>query len=428
MFCKDRGVLLEVKKILIIAYHFPPQSGSSGGLRSLKFARYLPENGWLPVVLTAQPRAYERTDDSQLAEIPPQVEVIRAWGLDTRRHLSLRGRYIKWMALPDRWMTWALGAIPFGLLAIYRKRIDILFTTYPIASAVLIGLILHRLTGKPWVVDFRDSMTEDDYPRDPNLHRIYRYLERQAVRFGARLVFTARSTLQMYLDRYPWLSPSKCLVIPNGFDEEDISELRLDSPTALGQDRVVRLLHSGLIYPEERDPIPFFRSLARLKQDGSISEANLSVDLRACGFEDRYREVVQSLRLEEIVHFLPLLPYRESLRDAAEADALLLLQAANCDHQIPAKAYEYLRLSKPILALTTHSGDTAALLTEVGGATIADLVDQEDICRTLPSFLEAVRYHRHPLPDQNRVSRFRRSFQTQQLAQSLIEIAPTGAR
>ena len=151
-------------RVLIVAYHFPPQAGSSGLLRSLKFCRYLPEFGWLPTVLTIDPRAYERTDSSQMAEIPADVNVIRAFGLDSQRHLSLGGRYLRSSALPDRWVTWLAGAIPAGLFSIRKHNIDIILTTYPIATAVLIGYFLHLLSGKPWIVDFRDSMTEEGYP------------------------------------------------------------------------------------------------------------------------------------------------------------------------------------------------------------------------------------------------------------------------
>ncbi|MGC2800962.1 MAG: hypothetical protein WCA41_03940, partial [Candidatus Acidiferrum sp.] len=91
-----------MKQILYVAYHFPPQSGSSGLLRSLKYCRYLPETGWLPTVLSVKPLAYERTEQSLLHEILPEVAVLRTFAVDTRRHLSIKSRYAKWMALPDR--------------------------------------------------------------------------------------------------------------------------------------------------------------------------------------------------------------------------------------------------------------------------------------------------------------------------------------
>ena len=106
---------LALNRVLIVADHFPPIAGSSGVLRALKLCRYLPENGWQPTVLTLNPRAYERTDPSQLSDIPPDVRVIRTFALDTKRHLSIRGRYFRRMALPDRWASWVLSAVPAGL-------------------------------------------------------------------------------------------------------------------------------------------------------------------------------------------------------------------------------------------------------------------------------------------------------------------------
>jgi glycosyltransferase involved in cell wall biosynthesis len=385
---------LSSSRVLMVTYHFPPQAGSSGLLRSLKSCRYLPEFGWLPTVLTIDPRAYEQTDSSQMDEVPSFVSVTRAFGLDSQRHLSLGGRYLRASALPDRWVTWLAGAIPAGLTSIRKHKIDVILTTYPIATAVLIGYFLHVLSGKPWIVDFRDSMTEEDYPEDPLTRRTYQWIERKAIEHGSRFLFTAPTAIRMYLERYPQLHADQCLFLPNGYDEPDFAGL-VPMHTDHGR---IRLLHSGLIYPSERDPRPFFRALARLKAEGQISADALSIDLRACGSEAEYQEDVKGLGIEDLVHFLPHLPYRDSLQDAAEADGLLLLQAACCDHQIPAKAYEYLRLNKPILALTTNTGDTAGLLNEAGGATIVDIADENAICSALLSFLRSVRSGTHPLP------------------------------
>src|SRR5271157_2257719 len=267
---------LPSSKVLMVAYHFPPQAGSSGLLRSLKFCRYLPEFGWSPTVLTIAPRAYERTDCSQMAEIPADVSVIRASGLDSQRHRSMGGLYLRSSALPDRWVAWLAGAIPAGLNSIRKNNIHIIFTTYPIATAVLIGYFLHVLSSKPWIVDFRDSMTEEGYPEDPLTRRLYQWIERKAIRHGSRFIFTAPAAVRMYLERYPDLRRDQCLLLPNGYDESDFEDLA-SRHTAHNQ---IRLLHSGLIYPWERDPSSFFRALARLKVEGQINSKTVSIDLR----------------------------------------------------------------------------------------------------------------------------------------------------
>src|SRR5262245_14053771 len=158
-----------MRSLLMIAFHFPPLAGSSGIQRTLSFARHLPRLGWRPLILAAHPRAFSSVSDDQLADIPSEVVVERAFALDSSRHLAIAGRYPAFAARPDRWISWWLGAVPRGLTMIRRYRPAAIWSTYPIATAHKIASTLHRLSGLPWVADFRDPMTEDGYPADPKI-------------------------------------------------------------------------------------------------------------------------------------------------------------------------------------------------------------------------------------------------------------------
>jgi len=305
---------------------------------------------------------------------------------------------------------------------IRKYRVEIIFSTFPISTAILIGLVLHRLTGKPWVVDLRDSMTEQDYPHELRTRRVRRWIERQAMHYASRVIFTAASTREMYIHRYPQLLRENCLLIPNGYDENDFASLRWPEPRVAATDQPLRLLHTGLVYPEERDPLPFFRALARLKREGKISGKTLNIVFRASGADELFQKMINELNVADIVRLWPHIPYHQALQECVDADGLLIFQAANCDHQIPAKAYEYLRVRKPILAMTTHTGDTAALLNEAGGATIVKLAEEEDIYRNLPDFLSAVRAGTHLLPRLADVQKYTRRSQTRELAKCLTEV------
>jgi glycosyltransferase involved in cell wall biosynthesis len=414
-----------VNSVLMIAFHYPPCGESSGVHRSLKFSRYLEDAGWHPIVLTAHPRAYDRTVDQQLREIPATVPVRRAFALDASRHLSVRGVFPRWMTLPDRWASWWLGAVPAGLSLIRRHRPRVIWSTYPVATAHLIGLTLHRLTGLPWIADFRDPMTEEDYPPDVLRRRVCGWIERRTVRRATRLVFVSESAVSLYRERYPALAaePQRSLLIPNGYDETDFRGLATASPRNGVASRPLRLVHAGLIYPEERDPRPLFRSLSRLKREGLISTDSLQIDLRASGSEAYYRKALHELNIHDIVHLLPAIPYRQVLQECLEADGLLLMQGKSCNRQIPVKTYEYLRAGKPILALTPEAGDTAGLLRKTGGATVADLDDEANIVATLPDFLSEVRAGTHPLPDAIQVAEFARDRQACVLAATLTQVA-----
>ena len=74
-----------------------------------------------------------------------------------------------------------------------------------------------------------------------------------------------------------------------------------------------------------------------------------------------------------------------------QADALLVMQAGNCNAQIPAKLYEYLRTRRPVLALTDPHGDTAATLLQAGVTEMAPLDSAAQIEALLPAFVSKVR-------------------------------------
>ena len=108
-----------VKRVLMVAYHFPPMRGSSGIQRTLKFAQYLPKFGWEPTVLTAHPRAYGANVIAGYRD-PPNAAIERAFAIDAARHLAVAGHYFRASALPDRWSSWWWGAVVPSLTAIYN--------------------------------------------------------------------------------------------------------------------------------------------------------------------------------------------------------------------------------------------------------------------------------------------------------------------
>ncbi|MES2758014.1 MAG: glycosyltransferase [Pseudomonadota bacterium] len=374
-----------VKRVLMIAFHFPPLRGSSGIQRTLKFAQYLPRFGWQPVVLSAHPRAYAQSGDDQLRDIPAEVVVHRAFALDTARHLAFKGRYVSWMALPDRWATWVLGAVPAGLRLVRKHRPQVIWSTYPIATAHIIGYVLHRLTGLPWVADLRDPMTDEGYPSNPVTRRVYQWIEKKTVLNCQRAVCTTPGAIKTYLTRFPDIPASRFTLLENGFDEENFADA--ESLAAAPQGARFRLVHSGVIYPSERDPIPLFEALAELKAQGSIRADSFELVLRATGHDDYLAKLIADAGIGDLVTLAPHVSYRDALAEMVTAGGLLILQATNCNHQVPAKLYEYLRARRPILALTDPIGDTAATLQKAGIDTIAPLDSKTAIAEAVLRFL-----------------------------------------
>jgi len=418
------------KKILAIAYHYPPIHRSSGVHRTVNFVRSLPDYGWDPSVLTVHPRAYDEADTGITGDNQPPAPVHRAFALDTRRHLSIKGRYAKFMSIPDRWVSWWLGAIPSGLSMIRRNRPDIIWSTYPIATSHLIALTLHKLTGIPWVADFRDPMTDDDYPTDPTVKKVFQWIEKKVIQHCSRAVFTTPDTLELYVRRFPEINRSNFSVINNGYDDISFREAEQslqERPRPPAREGQMVFVHSGTLYRSERNPEPFFSALAELHKERFISPATLKVILRASSDETYYHGRLKQLGLECIVSLEPPVPYAEALREMLSVDGLLLLQAANCNHQIPAKAYEYIRSARPVLTLTDHAGNTASLMKEAGYDTIADIESKENIKKTLITFINGIRQGESKTPGAETIAAYSRIQKTAELAAVLDSIVSAQA-
>ena len=417
------------KRVLMVAFHFPPQRGSSGIQRTLKFAQLLPASGWQPLVLSAHPRAYDATSDDQLKDIAPNTVVRRAFALNTRRHISWRGRYLGFMAVPDRWISWWLGAVPAGLGLLRRYRPDVIWSTYPIASAHLIGMTLSRLSGVPWVADMRDPMADEVYPAPGLVRRAHCWIEAQTVQRAAAVVCTTPGAVALYRARYPQLPPTRFRLIENAYDEEQFVAAqtrlaaRVCAPKKALQTAPLRLLHSGVVYPLERDPRALFTAVATLKKNGAIDSARVRIILRASGHDEEMRALIAHHGIGTIVSLAPPLPYGAALEEMLEADGLLILQAANCNQQVPAKLYEYMRARRPVLALTDAAGDTSATLRAAGIDNIAALDDAAAIATALLRFVKQIETHTAPLASDATIGLHARTVRAQALAALLDEVS-----
>jgi glycosyltransferase involved in cell wall biosynthesis len=413
-----------MKRVLMVAFHYPPLAAGSGIQRTLRFVQQLPGLGWEPAVLTVHPRVHPPAPAAQEggaadgAGAASEAPVHRAFALDAARDLALRGRYLGWTARPDRWASWRAFAVRDGLRLIERWKPDLLWSTYPIATAHAIGAELQRRSGLPWVADFRDPMAQDGYPADPATWRSFQRIEEAALRQAAAAVFTTPGAAQAYRDRYPGAN-ARIEVIENGYDEGSFAAAAAlaaregGGPLAPGR---VTLLHSGIVYPSERDPVALFAALQRLLDAGRVRRDGLRIRFRAPVHGALLHGLARRHGVEEVVEILPPVGYAEALAEMLRADGLLLLQAANCNAQIPAKFYEYLRAGRPVLALTDPAGDTAGALRGAGIGTIARLDAPDEIAAALARFLEAMGEGRAPLPQAAAVAQASRQARTRALA------------
>jgi len=395
--------VFRMKKVLMIAYHFPPLAGSSGIQRTLRFVQHLPRFGWEPIVLSAHPRAYERCDSDLLKEVPTATRVVQAQAWDTARHFSLAGRYLGAMAQPDRWISWKFDGVRRGMQLIEELNPSAIWSTYPIASAHVIGAELQKRSSLPWIADFRDPMAQDNYPKDPRTWRSFRAVEDMAFQQASHCMFTTEGAERFYRERFPHGKAQFC-VIENGYDEESFSHHQAEDSSPLNPGKLT-ILHSGIVYPKERDPTQLFEALSLLKREQAISPELLKVRFRASVHDALLRDLGARFDVSEMIELCLPLPYRQALAEMLRADALLVMQSSDCNDQVPAKIYEYLRARRPIVCLSDPAGDTAGVLRRAGISAIARLDSAAEIAQLLRTQIQLLQQQRGVIASEDAILR-----------------------
>lgn len=425
----DDRVPLEVsmtKRVLFIAYSFPPHGGM-GVQRSVKFVRYLPNYHWQPTVLTTSARS-TLTDPEMARQVSPETTIVRVGGLVLPVSWPWRLRYgiRQWILTVDDQIGWLPFSVRRARQLMKRNSFDLIYSTSGPYTDHLVALRLKRKTGLPWVADFRDPWL-DNYSQEfaTKAHRaLCAHLEQQIIEAADQVLVVNEQMRTQFLNRYSSLSPSNCIVLPNGFDPNDYEGLK---PVA--HDGRFTLVHAGSLYGTRVQSVRvFLLALARCFQNQGISRRKICVRfVGRAGHEAQ--EQVQTLGLGDVVEFLGHLPHQEALAHQLAADLLLLVVGSGPGSSAVAtgKIYEYLAAGKPILALTPASA-AADLLEEAQVGMIAPPDDPKAIVSALTRLYRDWREGRlQAAPDPSFLARYDRRNQAARLAQIFDELSqPAG--
>jgi hypothetical protein len=153
-----------------------------------------------------------------------------------------------------------------------------------------------------------------------------------------------------------------------------------------------------------------------------LSKENITIKFRATGNDEYVKQLAEKYDITDIVDILPSIDHKEALQEMVKSDGLILIQAADCNQQIPAKIYEYLRTFRPIFALTDKAGDTAKLLNQFGLSNITSLDNVNEITSGLHAFIHMLRAGNPSIPDKKMVKEYSRKNQSKKLATIFDEI------
>ena len=364
-----------MKKVLIVSYYFPPL-GLSGVQRAAKFAKYLPDYGWEPVILTVKDIYYYHKDQSLIDDIS-RCEVIRTASLDPLRlkwlfqwrkkdkpsghtipdsTASKINRFIfPWIFIPDTKFPWIPFALFKALRIVQTRKIDAILTTSPPHSSQFIGYLLNRIFGIPWIADFRDSWLNESYDPNPTmLHRaVNQWMKRQIV---CRADFVTAVSKHILSHLTSGVLKKKACLIYNGYDPDDYKGKSQSKPnrklTITYCGTLNHVLHPGLFFQGLEDCLaqnPDIRKEIRVVFAGSVYDISIEKEIRRYG-------------LENIVEWLGYQEHPVSIGYLFSADALLFFLPPNAGPGvITGKLFEYMAASKPIMALVP-AGEAADMI------------------------------------------------------------------
>jgi hypothetical protein len=371
--------------VVFVTHAFPP-GGGSGVQRIVKFAKYLPDMGVHPSVITIK-NTLKKTSDASLLDEVSGLKIIRSFSLDPmfiadmfksdskkgtpgngkgavatkvkgvlfRLALKIRD----YCRLPDQYIGWIPFAFIPGVKHIKSQNNPIILASLPTYTNGLLGFFLSRATGAPLVLDFRDSWTDDPYLILPTkFHRwVHSKLEKMVLGHAKHFVVYADWLKEVYETRYPAIPVT---VILNGYDSSDFP---INAHRDLKRGKI-RLAYSGSLFEYHEEFIEMlFSTVSSLSLSSNVQlEMVFAGDIQLTNFD----ALVEKYRLNSIVVKLGYVKHVDVLSLLLSSDGLLFTVPKGDTLSYTGKIFEYLGARKPIISFASPEGPAGKLLREFG--------------------------------------------------------------
>jgi hypothetical protein len=433
------------RTVLIVTPFFAPQNHAAV-FRAFKVAKYLPDFGWKPVVLTVDTQYEFNEDPALLDQLGLETEVVCARYIEpTLRgvRMALGGRdrtfgglkqrpslerqlnspprssasqifyqYLvrNWFQTPDAYWTWAKRAIPVARKIMKDLEISLVFTTAPPFSSLLVGESLQR-DGATWIADFRDPLcyTQQLSSRVARVSHRQRQIMIRALAHANAITLASSSIASIYRDMFgnQGVDP---VFIPTGIDEGVLkSEARKSSGPPY-------LLFAGEVLPEF-DTL-FWETFAMAVKDRLVERTGIKVVIVGTLRLNRPRltPILDRFGLDGQVEFRDQMPQQDTYKLLQEAVAGLLVPGINSRWWTnAAKMTDYIGMRKPVIAVVPDPSEARTALTRSRLGVFLD-GSAEQRAHTLINFL--LGNSQMPEPDANECDRYTARRQVQ----SFVEI------
>ncbi|MGX5684028.1 glycosyl transferase family 1 [Chryseobacterium cucumeris] len=382
---------MEQKKILIITYYWPP-AGGPGVQRWLKFAKYLPDFGWKPIIYTPENPSYPLLDETLMKDIPENIEMVRtkiwepyqlaeklnksnkkfkAGQFDVGKNQSWKSRLSIWVRgnffIPDARVFWVKPSITFLEKYLKENKIDTIVTSGPPHSLHLIGLGLKsKMPDLKWIADFRDPWTEISYYKHLKLTKSsdkkHRQLESAVFKNADITLATSYTDAENFRK-----AGANAVCITNGFDESDSGkkeERQNSEKPNLQNGQAFTLSYIGVL-EQLRNPENLWKALDELIKENAEFAADFK--LKFVGrIDDKILQSIENSSLKNHILNLGYLAHGKAVEEMQNSNLLLITNFPNDSSKgiIPGKIFEYLASGKQILSFGPDKADVAKILEE----------------------------------------------------------------
>ena len=425
------------KKVLIISYYWPP-AGGVAVQRWYKFATYLPEFGYEPIIYTVKDGEFGAVDQSN-DDLSDRITVLREpilepyklykkftgksvdekikqetfSGAEGKEGLAvwIRGNFF----IPDARKFWVKRSVKRLSSFLKENHIDAIVSNGTPHSCHLIGLKLKKKFNIPWLADFRDPWTLVDYFDQLKLTGLARrkhYRLEYSVLENADAVTTVSSTWEKDFKK---IGAKKTATITNGFDGHDFTSLK-----NIESDKFV-ITHLGTLSKYRFHQEFWGRILAKTKTDPDFKE---QLEIRLIGNVDGvFFSFFEDSSLIENVKHIPQVDHKEALSHAASSDALLLIlgDKSKSEGRIPAKIFEYMAVKKPVLAYGQSPSDVQRIIQDAEAGFFVSFDDLNALDLAIEQMFINFKVGKS-IVDPKGINKFERQHLTKELANVLDEI------